>query len=107
MAAGVLRDVTLSYRLLWNARRQLAGVKLELEVLPGHQVEASHLLAALQSAWHAKAPPLLLSTADVPLLAALLPLDLGPSMQLVVPADLLNNSMLMQSLAQVKEPDRR
>jgi hypothetical protein len=103
MAAGVLQDVTLSYQVLWNAQRQVAGVKLNLEVLPGRQIEAGHLLTALQSAWHAKAPALLLSTADAPLLAALLRLDLKPTMQLVVSAELLNDSTFARLVTSAKQ----
>jgi hypothetical protein len=103
MAAGVLQDVTLSYQVLWNAQRQVAGIKLNLEVLPGRQIEAVHLLTALQSAWHAKAPKLLLSTANAPLLAALLRLDLKPTMQLVVSAELLKDSTVERLVTSAKQ----
>lgn len=103
MAAGVLQDVTLGYQLLWNAQRQVAGVKLNLEVLPFRSVDAAYLLAALQSAWHPKAPGLILSTTDATLLAELLKLDLGALVQLAVPADLLNDHTLARQVNQAKQ----
>jgi hypothetical protein len=103
MAAGVLQDLTLGYQLLWNAQRQVAGVRLDLEVLPMRSVDVARLLAALQSAWHPKAPTLILSTTNIELLAELLKLDLGPLVQLAVPADLLNDNALANQVTLAKK----
>jgi hypothetical protein len=102
MPAGVLQDVTLGYQLLWNAQRQVVGVRLNLEVLRFHSVDAARLLAALLSAWHPMAPMLILCTTDISLLAELLKLDLGPLVQLAVSADLLNDHALAQQVTQAK-----
>jgi hypothetical protein len=103
MTAGVLQSVTLDYQLLWNAQRQVAGVRINLEVLPFQSIDAAHLVATLQSAWHPKAPTLTLSTPDARLLTELLKLDLGPMVQLAVSADLLNDSSLSHQVTQAKQ----
>jgi hypothetical protein len=103
MAAGVLQDVTLGYQLLWNAQRQVAGVRLNLEVLPFRSVDAAGVLAALQSAWHPEAPARIICTTDIPLLSELLKLDLGPLVQLAIAADLINDNALAQQVTHAKK----
>lgn len=103
MATGVLQDVALAYQLLWNAQRQVACVRISLDVLPLRKVDASHLLAALQSAWHPRAPALILCTTDITLLVELLKLDPGPLVQLAVPADLLHDQTLAHQVTQAKQ----
>lgn len=103
MATGVLQDVTLGYQLLWNAQRRVAGVRINLQVLAFRSINAAQLLAALQSAWHPRAPALILCTADIALLAELLRLDPGPLVQLAVAADLLNEPALAHLVTQAKQ----
>ena len=92
MTAGVLQDVTLDYQLLWSPPRQVAGVRINLAVLPYHRIDAAHLLGALQSAWHPKAPELILCNLEFPLLSELLKLDLGPQIRLAIPAETLGDT---------------
>jgi c-di-GMP phosphodiesterase len=99
MTAGVLQDVTLDYQLLWNAQRHVAGVRINLAVLPYHHIDPVHLLAALLSAWHPKAPELILSHLELPLLTELLKLDLGPQIRLAIPAEHLSDVTLAQQIA--------
>jgi hypothetical protein len=105
MASGVLQDVTLDYQLLWNAQRRVTGVRINLAVMPFRSVNAANLLSALTSAWHSRAPTLILSTTDALLLAELLKLDLGPWVQLAVPTDLLNDPTLAKQVTQAKQRD--
>jgi hypothetical protein len=102
MAAGVLQDVTLDYQLLWNAQRQVAGVRINLEVLPDHNVNAAGLMSIIHSVWHSKAPTLLLCTLNTPLLVELLKLDLAPFVQIGIDSDLLNDSAISHQVAQAK-----
>ncbi|MFN4361323.1 MAG: HDOD domain-containing protein [Hylemonella sp.] len=62
MSASVLDPLTLGYRLLWNRRREVAGVELLVDAPPVIAgVDARHLLATLAELWPARAPQLLLS----------------------------------------------
>jgi hypothetical protein len=72
MAAGVLHDVSFAYQLFWNAKRQVAGVRLHIRPHSASAFEAEHLLSTLSAAWPSTAPPLLLASSDAPLLSALL-----------------------------------
>lgn len=96
MAAGVLADVSLGYQLLWNARRQPAGVLLSLDGVPGKTLATRHLLTLLGEFWPPLAPALMLSTPCPALLADLL--DLSPKAlgKIVVPAALLNDPAIAQ-----------
>ena len=102
MTTGVLQDVTLDYQLLWDAHRKVAGVRINLAVLPYHRIDTAHLLGALQSAWHPKAPELILCNLELPLLSELLKLDPGPQIRLAIPAEHLRDATLAQQIALAK-----
>lgn len=72
MAHTVLDDVSLGYQLLWNALRQVGGVQLFIGTQDATPVDAPHLLSALDEAWSAQAPQLLLSMASPRLLGDML-----------------------------------
>lgn len=73
MTASVLAPLTLGYRLLWNRRRDVAGIELRIDVAPGTAgVDARHLLATLAELWPTRAPQLLLSVQHPLLLLDLL-----------------------------------
>lgn len=62
MTASVLAPLTLGYRLLWNRRREIAGIELLVDApAAATGVDARHLLATLAELWPARAPQLLLS----------------------------------------------
>lgn len=62
MTASVLATLTLGYRLLWNRRREIAGIELLVDAAPAAAgVDARHLLATLAELWPTRAPQLLLS----------------------------------------------
>lgn len=62
MTASVLAPLTLGYRLLWNRRREIAGIELLVDApVAATGVDARHLLATLAELWPARAPQLLLS----------------------------------------------
>lgn len=103
MTAGVLQDVTLDYQLLWSAQRRVVGVRINLAVLPYHRIEATHLLGALQAAWHPNAPELILCNLDFSLLTELLKLDLGPKIRLAIRAETLGDTTLTQQVAAAKQ----
>jgi EAL and modified HD-GYP domain-containing signal transduction protein len=72
MVQSVLGSLTLGYRPLWNATRQLAGIQLYVQDDPVAAVDASHLLRTLQELWSASSPPLLISPLSHQLLYNLL-----------------------------------
>ncbi|MCZ8253955.1 MAG: HDOD domain-containing protein [Hylemonella sp.] len=73
MSASVLDPLTLGYRLLWNRRRELAGIELLVDAAPAVAgVDARHLLATLAELWPTRAPQLLLSVRHPILLLDLL-----------------------------------
>ena len=76
MAAGVLHDVSLGYQLLWDTRRDLAGVQLWVDTHENQRFDPAHLLSTLGDLWHPTCRPLMLSTRSASLLADLL--DLTP-----------------------------
>ena len=76
MVQSVLGSLTLGYRPLWNGARQLAGIQLYVQDLPGSYVDAPHLLRTLQEMWSASSPPLLISPQSRQLLLQLLQLPL-------------------------------
>lgn len=72
MIASVLGSITLGYRPLWNAARNLAAVQLFIEGRADASIDAEHLLNALQEHRKSSAPPLLLSVKSPALLRDLL-----------------------------------
>ncbi|MEK9952295.1 MAG: histidine kinase, partial [Curvibacter sp.] len=73
MSASVLAPLTLGYRLLWNRRREIAGIELLVDApAAAAGVDARHLLATLAELWPARAPQLLLSARNPALLLDLL-----------------------------------
>lgn len=72
MAHTVLDDVSLGYQLLWNALRQVGGVQLFIGTQDATAVDAPHLLSALDEAWSAQAPQLVLSVTAPRLLGDML-----------------------------------
>ncbi|MFZ5565835.1 MAG: histidine kinase [Pseudomonadota bacterium] len=73
MTDSVLATLTLGYRLLWNRRRELAGIELRVDApAAATGVDARHLLATLAELWPVRAPQLLLSVQHPILLLDLL-----------------------------------
>ncbi len=73
MTASVLATLTLGYRLMWNRRREIAGIELLVDApAAATGVDARHLLATLAELWPARAPQLLLSVRHPILLLDLL-----------------------------------
>ena len=68
----VLNALTLGYRPLWSAERQLAGVQLFLQHDGTQQTDTAHLLRILREMWGPHAPRLLLSPQTPALLQDLL-----------------------------------
>jgi len=103
MTAGILNDVSLGYRLLWNVRRQVAGVTLSLHPGTGRSLDAGHLLTALAEQWSAHAVPLTLTTDSSELLADLL--DLAPSAlaHIGVPEHLLHTPAIAQRVLRASQ----
>lgn len=103
MAATVLGSVGLSYQLVWNALREVAAVRLFMAPHACAHTDAAHLLAALDEAWPAQAPPLMLSVADSDLLADLLTHLAPDGPWLEVPAELLRDPALLQRSYQARQ----
>lgn len=103
MAAGALQHVALGYQLLWNAQRQIAGVQLCLDTLPGIQPHTHALLAELQKLWSPLAPPLLLSTPHPTLLMDLLEHTPSALARVEVLAELLSHPALPQYVQQAQK----
>ena len=75
MPSSILGSFTFGYQLLWNQLRQLTGVQLFVEPVPGDghvAVDATHLLHALRDAWSEQAPTMIVSAGSPGLLADLL-----------------------------------
>jgi c-di-GMP phosphodiesterase len=72
MVRSVLGGLALGYRLLWDQRRQLAGVQLQIGIREGARVDASHLVRAVETFNFRSTLPLLLCVQATPLLADLL-----------------------------------
>jgi hypothetical protein len=75
MPSSVLGSLSFGYQLFWNQLRQLNGVQLFVEPVPGDghaAVDAPHLLHALRDAWSEQAPTMILSAGSPGLLADLL-----------------------------------
>lgn len=68
----VLNALTMGFRPLWNAQRQLAGVQLFLHDDPDTVADTAHLLHMLREIWSPHAPQLLLSPQSPLLLQSLL-----------------------------------
>lgn len=95
MSASVLDQLTLAYRLLWNRRRDIAGVELRVESLPAAQgLDARHLLALLDELWPTRAPQLLLSVRDPALLLDLLVHSRPDGPWLLLPPEVSNDAVL-------------
>lgn len=78
MSLNLLEHVALAYQPIWGVSRQLAGVRLRVQVLRPEAVDAGHLLALLGDAWSDQSPTLILSFAQTALLKQALatgPLD--------------------------------
>jgi EAL and modified HD-GYP domain-containing signal transduction protein len=72
MAQSVVGSITLGYRPLWNAKRDLAAVQLFVEATQGGAVDAVHLVEALQELSSMATPQLLLSMHNRRLLSDML-----------------------------------
>lgn len=95
MSASVLDHLTLVHRLLWNRRRDIAGVQLLVESLPAAQgLDARHLLAVLNELWPARAPQLLLSVRHPALLLDLLQHGRPDGPWLLLPPEALSDAVL-------------
>ena len=95
MTASVLDQLTLGYRLLWNRRREIAGVELLIDVLPDHPgVDARQLLALLAERWSARAPRLLLTPRHPVLLLDLLQHGRADGPWIVLPPEVQSDAVL-------------
>jgi hypothetical protein len=64
----VLDSVALGYQPVWGRKRQLAAVRLAVQVLHPESVDAEHLWRALGNDWPAAAPALILALSSPELL---------------------------------------
>ena len=95
MSASVLDHLTLGYRLLWNRRREVAGIELLVDPLPATPgVDARHLLATLAELWPARAPQLLLTLRQPALLLDLLVHGRGDGPWITLPPEALADPVL-------------
>lgn len=95
MSASVLAPLTLGYRLLWNSRREIAGIELRVDApTAAAGVDARHLLATLAELWPARAPQLLLSARNPALLLDLLVHGRGDAPWIVLPPEALADAVL-------------
>lgn len=74
MGAGVLRDVSLAYQLLWDTNRQVTGVRLCLGPHTNSTFDTDHLIGTLGELWPSSSGPLLLATPSLATRQALLAL---------------------------------
>lgn len=76
MSASPLAPLTLSYRLLWDRQRALAGAQLLIDTPPDADISGSgyarYLFASLADLWPPHAPPLLLTLRNPALLLDML-----------------------------------
>ena len=100
MVQSVLGSLTLGYRPLWNGARQLAGIQLYVQDLPGSYVDAPHLLRTLQEMWSASSPPLLISPQSRQLLLQLLQQAPRGSPWIEVRGQWLGDSSLLEQVRQ-------
>lgn len=100
MVQSVLGSLTLGYRPLWNGVRQLAGIQLYVQDLPGSYVDAPHLLRTLQEMWSASSPPLLISPQSRQLLLQLLQQAPRGSPWIEVRGQWLGDSSLLEQVRQ-------
>ena len=61
MSQTVLGSVTLSYEPLWNQHRAICGFRIQADAVNRQDVDACHLLDALDALWPDSGPLLLLS----------------------------------------------
>ncbi|WP_291008569.1 HDOD domain-containing protein [Hydrogenophaga sp.] len=62
MSHTVLDSIALGYQPVWNRARQLAAVRLRVQVVQPDSVDAEHLLRVVGNDWPAAAPTLILSS---------------------------------------------
>lgn len=103
MAHSVLGSVRLTYQLVWNALREVAGVRLFIEPDEAIPVDATHLLAALDEAWSGQAPQLIVSVSSAALLADLLRHASADGPWLEVASPLLRDPALLQRSCQAHQ----
>ena len=72
MAGSVLGSLALSYRLLWDQRRRVAGAQLWIDTPQEQRVDAAAVVSALEDFNFRPTVPLLLCVPDMPLLTDLL-----------------------------------
>ena len=66
----VLDSVALGYQPVWNRRRQLAAVRLNVLTVHHESVDAQHLMQNLGGDWPAAAPLLILSFTSAAIFAS-------------------------------------
>lgn len=96
MAQSVLGSLTLCYQLLWNRRRELAGIRL-LAYEDGSQADGGHLLRSLTEMWTAESPTLLVAARSPRLLMGMLEQADGDSPMVEVPVDWLGDEALFEA----------
>ena len=95
MSASVLDQLTLAYRLLWNRRREVAGVELRVDPLPAASgFDARHLLSTLAELWPSRAPRLLLTVHHPALLLDLLAHGRSDGPWITLPSEALADPVL-------------
>ncbi len=102
VAQSVLGSLTLCYQLLWNRRRELAGIRL-LAYEDGEQADGGHLLRTLTEMWTAESPTLLVAPRSPRLLAGMLEHADGESPMIEVPVDWLDPHELRESAQAARE----
>jgi hypothetical protein len=101
MSHTVLDSVALAYQPVWNRRRLLAAVRLNVLPVQPDSVDAAHLMKVLGDDWPVAAPVLILALESPELLHQALDCQPVPNTWLEVPAVLFTHpeSLAMLSVA--------
>jgi EAL and modified HD-GYP domain-containing signal transduction protein len=96
MPQTLLGSLAFAYQPLWNKARELAGLRLQMQDVPGGMVDAPHLLQVLRSFWPHRNSSLILSPGSPGLLAALLESGQDYSPCLEIQHDWLEDPVIAQ-----------
>ena len=103
MAAGILHDVALSYQLLWNTQREVAGVALTLDAPSDSAFDAAHFIHTLSELWGPSAPGLMLRTPSPAVLVKLLDLTPKALAQVEVQSRMLGDAAMLQHVRHAQQ----
>lgn len=103
MTNGALHEVSMSYQLLWNAQRKLAGVQLCLAPRAPTHVDARPMLKQIDQLWQTGAAPLQLCTLSAELLAELLDVTPSALARIEVSDELLQDTGIAQRVLRASQ----